>query len=148
MPDDAARAQLDFSMPAAHAREPVDAIYDHRVPAAGYALNRNRIAAETRYETVTLLWSGWPTGDDRQRSNNQRRDFHAGSFGSIGHRETAESRLRTTQSVESVRGLSCFLARRRKYFYRQLERPLLLRIQRAHAHDLPRHFLTVLAEYR
>src|SRR3982751_2246447 len=35
-----------------------------------------------------------------------------------------------------------------KNLHRQLERPLLLRIQDAHAHHLARHFLATLAEYR
>src|SRR3982750_3488389 len=35
-----------------------------------------------------------------------------------------------------------------KNLHRELERPLLLRIQDAHAHHLARHFLATLAEYR
>ena len=39
-------------------------------------------------------------------------------------------------------------ARWREDLNRQLERPLLLRIQRANAHDLPRDLLAFSAEYR
>src|SRR5207247_8490585 len=39
-------------------------------------------------------------------------------------------------------------ARRRKYLHRQLERPLLLRVERANTHDLARDLLPFTADYR
>src|SRR5437762_10326723 len=65
-----------------------------------------------------------------------------------GKREACESDYDAHPSSVIPHPSSRFLATRRKYFHRQFERPLLLRVQRAHAHDLTRHLLPAIAEYR
>jgi hypothetical protein len=71
--DGAARSELDLGVTAPYAREAIDAVDDDFVSATGYALDGNRVAAESGEEAVLSPGSGIPTPAERKPNERERK---------------------------------------------------------------------------
>jgi hypothetical protein len=88
MADGASVAELDLSVPAAHARETIDTIDDDLVSAASYALDGDGIVPEASDETISLFGRGRSArdgcycGEQDKQSKQSSVQNHGGSFDS------------------------------------------------------------------